>query len=84
MPQLPLAAQPRRRFLEEVTVSLDIGTASTSIATAAYPAIPKTIAKHINNALREELEGEPVVAKFATPKKYGRKEGYTQMQNVDY
>ena len=44
----------------------------------------KTIAKHINNALREELEGEPVVAKFATPKKYGRKEGYTQMQNIDY
>ena len=39
----------------------------------------KTIAKHINNALREELEGEPVVAKFATPKKYGRKDGYTQM-----
>ena len=31
----------------------------------------KTIAKHINNALREELEGEPVVAKFATPKRYG-------------
>ena len=26
----------------------------------------KTIAKHINNALKEELEGEPVVAKFAT------------------
>ena len=25
----------------------------------------KTIAKHINNAWREELEGEPVVAKFA-------------------
>ena len=44
----------------------------------------KTIAKHINNALREELEGESVVAKFATPKKYGRKEGYTQMQNVEY
>ena len=34
--------------------------------------------------MKEELEGEPVVAKFATPKKYGRKEGYTQMQNVDY
>ena len=44
----------------------------------------KTIAKHINNALREELEGEPVVAKFATPKKYGRKDGYTQMQKIDY
>jgi len=26
----------------------------------------KTISKHINNALREELEYEPVVAKFAT------------------
>lgn len=44
----------------------------------------KTIAKHINNALREEQEGESVVAKFATPKKHGRKEGYTQMQNIDY
>lgn len=44
----------------------------------------KTIAKHINNALREELKGEPVVANFATTKKYGRKEGYTQMQKIDY
>ena len=26
----------------------------------------KTIGKHINNARHEELEGEPVVAKFAT------------------
>lgn len=43
----------------------------------------KTKAKHINNALREELEGEPV-AKFATPKKSGRKDGYTQTQNIDY
>ena len=43
----------------------------------------KTIAKHINNALREELEGEPVVAKFATPKKYSRKEGLTQMQKIN-
>lgn len=44
----------------------------------------KTIAKHINNALKEELEGEPVVAKFAIPKKYGRKEGYAQIQKIDY
>lgn len=44
----------------------------------------KTIAKHINNALKEELEGEPVVAKFATPKKYGRKEGLVQMQDIEY
>lgn len=26
----------------------------------------KTIDKHINNAMREELEGQVVVAKFAT------------------
>lgn len=44
----------------------------------------KTIAKHINNALKEELDGEPVVAKFATPKKYGRKEGLYQMQSIEY
>jgi prophage maintenance system killer protein len=44
----------------------------------------KTISKHINNALREELSGEPVVAKFATPKNYGRVEGLTQDQMVEY
>lgn len=32
----------------------------------------------------EEQEGDPVVAKFATPKKYGRKEGYSQIQKIDY
>lgn len=44
----------------------------------------KTIAKHVNNALKEELAGEPVVAKFATTKKYGRVEGLVQMQDVEY
>lgn len=44
----------------------------------------KTISKHINNALREELAGEPVVAKFATTKNYGRIEGMTQEQMVEY
>ena len=44
----------------------------------------KTIAKHVNNALKEELAGEPAVAKFATPKKYGRVEGLVQMQEVEY
>lgn len=38
----------------------------------------KTIRKHINNALREELDESLVVAKFASTKKYGRREGYTQ------
>lgn len=44
----------------------------------------KTIGKHINNALKEELVGESVVAKFATTKKYGRQEGYTQTVQIDY
>ncbi len=44
----------------------------------------KTIAKHINNALKEELEGMPVVAKFATPKNYGRQKGVIQNQMVEY
>ncbi len=32
----------------------------------------KTIGKHIANALTEELEGTPVVAKFATPAADGK------------
>ena len=44
----------------------------------------KTIGKHINNALKEELAGELVVAKFATPKKYGRREGFEQTQYPEY
>lgn len=44
----------------------------------------KTISKHINNALREELAGESVVAKFATTKNYGRIEGMTQEQMVEH
>ena len=32
----------------------------------------KTIGKHINNALQEELDGESVVAKFATTAKDGK------------
>ena len=44
----------------------------------------KTIAKHINNALREELEGEPVVAKFATTTPHGAIEGKTQTHMTEY
>jgi hypothetical protein len=38
----------------------------------------KTISKHINNALREELADEVVVAKFANTTKHGAMEGKTQ------
>ncbi len=45
----------------------------------------KTIRKHINNALKEELEGDSsVAAKFATPKDYGRREGFTQNVESEY
>lgn len=44
----------------------------------------KTIGKHINNALREELAGEVVVAKFATTTQHGAIEGKTQMHMTEY
>ena len=41
----------------------------------------KTISKHINNALREELAGSLVVAKFANTTKHGAIEGITPDPN---
>ena len=43
----------------------------------------KTIGKHINNALKEELDDEVVVAKFATTTRHGAIEGKTQTHMVD-
>ena len=44
----------------------------------------KTIGKHINNALKEELANEVVVAKFATTTQHGAIEGKTQTHQVEY
>ncbi|MBP3573480.1 MAG: virulence protein RhuM/Fic/DOC family protein [Prevotella sp.] len=44
----------------------------------------KTISKHINNALKEELAGSVVVAKFATTTQHGAIEGKTQTHEIDY
>jgi len=44
----------------------------------------KTIGKHINNALKEELMDEEVVAKFATTTKHGALDGKTQTHMVEY
>ena len=44
----------------------------------------KTIGKHINNAMREELEGQVVVAKFATTTRHGAMEGKTQTKQTEY
>ncbi len=43
------------------------------------------VGRHIRNIFKEgELDETLVCAKNATPKKYGRKEEYNQMQNIDY
>ena len=44
----------------------------------------KTSSKHINNALREELADEVVVAKFATTTQHGAIEGKTQTHEIEY
>ncbi|MBO4372159.1 MAG: virulence RhuM family protein [Bacteroidales bacterium] len=44
----------------------------------------KTVRKHINNALKEELEGSMVVANFATTTQHGAISGKTQVHNVNF
>ena len=44
----------------------------------------KTIRKHINNALNEELKDEVVVAKFENTTEHGAIEGKTQTHLIDY
>jgi len=44
----------------------------------------KTISKHINNALKEELSDEVVVAKFANTTQHGALEGKTQTHEKEY
>lgn len=44
----------------------------------------KTIRKHINNVLEEELRDEVVVAKFANTTEHGAIQGKTQTHMIDY
>ena len=44
----------------------------------------KTIRKHIDNAIREELAGEVVVANFATTTQHGALSGKTQVHEVRF
>ena len=44
----------------------------------------KTISKHINNALKEELADSVVVAKFANTTQHGAIVGKTQTHEIDY
>ena len=71
---------------EDNTVQLDVRMEQETVwLTASQMAVlfgrdVKTIRKHIHNALREELDKSLVVANFASTKKYGRREGYTQQK----
>ena len=44
----------------------------------------KTISKHINNALKEELADSVVVAKYANTTQHGAIEGKTQTHEIEY
>ena len=44
----------------------------------------KTISKHINNALKEELADSEVVAKFANTTQHGAMKGRTQLHDKEY
>ena len=44
----------------------------------------KTISKHINNALKEELADSVVVAKYANTTQHGALKGKTQTHEIDY
>ena len=44
----------------------------------------KTIRKHINNAIREELAGDVVVANFATTTQHGAMEAKSQTHDVNF
>ena len=44
----------------------------------------KTISKHINNALKEELADSVVVAKYANTTQHGAIEGKMQTHEIDY
>lgn len=44
----------------------------------------KTIRKHIDNAIREELADEVVVAKFATTSQHGAIAGKSQTHDVNF
>ena len=75
---------------EDNTVQLDVRMEHDTVwLTASQMAMlfgrdVKTIRKHINNALREELADEVVGAKFASTTPHGAMEGKTQTNEVMY
>jgi len=75
---------------EDNTVQLDVRMEQETVWLTAsqmaelFDRDVKTIRKHINNALREELADEVVGAKFASTTPHGAMEGKTQTNEVMY
>lgn len=73
---------------EDNTVQLDVCMENETVWLSAaqmaqlFGRDVKTIRKHINNALHEELAGEVVGAKFASTTQHGAMEGKTQTNEV--
>ena len=73
---------------EDNTVQLDVRMENETVWLTTYQMAHlfgrdvKTIRKHINNALREELADEVVGAKFASTTQHGAMEGKTQTNEV--
>lgn len=73
---------------EDNTVQLDVRMENETVWLSAaqmaqlFGRDVKTIRKHINNALHEELAGEVVGAKFASTTQHGAMEGKTQTNEV--
>lgn len=73
---------------EDNTIQLDVHMENETVWLTAsqmaelFGRDVKTIRKHINNALHEELAGEVVGAKFASTTQHGAMEGKTQTNEV--
>ncbi len=73
---------------EDNTIQLDVRMENETVWLTAsqmaqlFGRDVKTIRKHINNALHEELAGEVVGAKFASTTQHGAMEGKTQTNEV--
>ena len=68
----------------EVKVDKDMVWLNVSQMAELFGRNSKTIRKHIDNAIREELAGEVVVAKFATTTQHGAMTGKSQTHDVSF
>ncbi len=68
----------------EVKVDKDMVWLNVSQMAELFGRNSKTIRKHIDNAIREELAGEVVVAKFATTTQHGAMTGKNQTHDVSF